>query len=90
MLFRYCLPTFESIGLSIQGKKRKIYNFKLGAMAPSYISDRNILNTFDLQVASILSTKFLVCWSSVQKTKRKYIFKMATMVAILHFLIRTI
>ena len=33
MLSRYCLPTFESIDLSVQGKKRKIYNFKLGAMA---------------------------------------------------------
>ena len=56
------LPTgFKSSGLLVQEKKFKI-DF---TWWPSWISHRNVLAIFDLQVAPILPTKFPVNWPFV-------------------------
>ena len=48
---RCFLPSFKSIGSSVQKLKR-----------PSWISDWNALSCFDLQVTPMLSSKFQVNW----------------------------
>ena len=48
-LSQYFVPSFESNGC-------------LGQERPSWITDRNKLHTFDLQVVPILPTKFRVKW----------------------------
>ena len=59
---RYFLPSFESIGLSIQEKKRKIdfQDSHHGSHPGSPIG--TILAIFDLQVTPMLPIKFPVNW----------------------------
>ena len=60
---RCFLPSFKSIGLLVQEKYKK--DFQEGshaAMLPSWISDGNNFNFFDLQVTLMLPTKFQVNW----------------------------
>ena len=57
---RCFLPNFESIGLSVQEKKRKIY-FQI--WRPSLVSDQNNFNYFLFySFTQILPTKCLVNW----------------------------
>ena len=77
------LPSFESVGLSIQEKKFKIQIFKMAAMAD--ILDfplKQFLAIFDLAVALTLSTKFGI-YPSLGFSK--LIFKTAAVAAILDF-----
>ena len=55
-------PTkFESTGLSVQEKKRKI-DFQYGGHGGHRISDRNDFSYFGLQVTPMLPTKCRVYW----------------------------
>ena len=65
---RCYLPSFESIGLSVQKKKRKIH-FQDGRHLGFPIG--TILAIFDLQVIPMLPTNFLINWPLVQENKRK-------------------
>ena len=67
---RYFLPNFESIGLSIQRKKRKV-DFQDGTHL-RFLTGM-ILTIFDLQVASILP--FMSNGLSVQEKKSRTDFK---------------
>ena len=65
------LPCLESIGLSVQEKKRKI-DFQDGGHLGFPIG--SILATFDLQVTPMLPSKFRVNWpfGSGEKTKNRF------------------
>ena len=56
---RYFQPSFESTGLSVQGKKQNI-DFQDGGQLGFQI--RMILAIFDLQVTLMLPIKFRVNW----------------------------
>ena len=59
---QYFLPSFESIGLSVQEKKRKI-DFQDGCHGSHLgFPIETILAIFDLQVTPMLPTKFGVNW----------------------------
>ena len=59
---QYFLPSFKSIGLSVQEKKLKI-DFKAGEHGSQLgFRIRTILATFDLHVTLTLPTKFQVNW----------------------------
>ena len=65
----------ESIGLSVQEKKRKI-DFQDGCHGGHLgVSVGTILAIFDLQVTLMLPSKFGVNWPSVQEKKRKIDFQ---------------
>ena len=68
---RCFLPSFESIGLSVQEKKQKI-DFQGGHLG---FSIRRILAIFDLQVTPMLPTKFQVNWLLIQEKMRKTDFQ---------------
>ena len=72
----------ESIGLSVQEKKRKI-DFQDGGHLGFPIS--MILAIFDLQVTPMLPSKFGVNWPFGSGEEAKNRFKMAAMAAILDF-----
>ena len=74
----------ESIGLSVQEKKRKI-DFQDGGHLGFLIN--TILASFDLQVTPMLPSKFGVNWPFGSGEEAKNRFKMAAMAAILGFLI---
>ena len=58
----YFLPSFESVGFSVQEKKFKI-DFQVGGRGGHLgFTNKTILGFFDLQVASMLPTKFQVIW----------------------------
>ena len=69
----YFLPSLESIGLSVQEKKFKIY-FQNGSHLG--FSIRKILSIFDLQVTAILPTKFKVNWpfSSGEEVQNRFFY----------------
>ena len=79
----YFLPSLELIGLSVQETKSKI-DFQDGRYG-SHLRFRiiTIFATFDLPVAPIVSTKFLVSW--LFGSGEEAIFKMAAMAASLDF-----
>ena len=57
---QYFLPSFESIGLSVQEKKPKIDFQDGGHGSHLKFSTETILSVFNLQVTLMLSTKFQV------------------------------
>ena len=69
---RCFLPSFESIGLLVQEKKRKI-DFHDGSHLGFMI--RTILTIFDLQVTAMLQPSFKSIGFSVRKKKRKTDFE---------------
>ena len=59
---RCFLPSFESFGLSVQEKNPKI-DFQDGGYGGYFgFSIETILSIFDLQVTTMLPTKFRVNW----------------------------
>ena len=82
---RCFLASLESIGLSVQEKKRKIA-FQDGCHGGHLgIWTDTILAIFDLQVTLMLPSKFGVNWPFGSGEEAKKIFKMAAMAAILDF-----
>ena len=79
---RCFLASLESIGLSVQEKKRKI-DFQDGGHLGFLIN--KILASFDLQVTPMLPSKFGVNWPFGSGEEAKNRFKMAAMAAILDF-----
>ena len=79
---RCFLASLESIGLSVQEKKRKI-DFQDDGHLGFPIS--TILASFDLQVTPMLPSKFGVNWPFGSGEEAKNRFKMAAMAAILDF-----
>ena len=80
----------ESIGLSIQEKKRKI-DFQDGGHGGHLgFLIGMILAIFDLQVTLMLPSKFRVKWPFSSGEEAKNRFKMAAMAAILVFRVGTI
>ena len=79
---RCFLASLESIGLSVQEKKRKI-DFQDGGHLGFLIN--TILASFDLQVTPMLPSKFGVNWPFGSGEEAKNRFKMAAMAAILDF-----
>ena len=71
---QFLLPSFESTGLSVHQKKRKI----------------DFQASFDLQVIPMHPSKFEVNWLSVQEKKRKIDFQDGCHGGHLGFLIGTI
>ena len=59
---RCFLPSFETIGLSVQEKKQKIIFSRWLPWQPSWISNRNDFSYFNLQVTAFLPIKFCVNW----------------------------
>ena len=57
----YCLPSFESVGLSVKDKYFKI-DFQDGGNGSHLRFSMETIFTFNLQVAPILPTKFRVNW----------------------------
>ena len=71
---RYFLSSFESIGLSVQGKKSKI-DFQDGDHGSHFgFPMRIILTTFDLQISPVLLTKVWVNWplGSGEKAQNRF------------------
>ena len=94
----YFLPRFKSISLLVQEKKPKIdfqdgphshhLGFQDGCHGPQlWFPIGTILAIFDLKVIPMLPTKFRVNWpfGSGVELKKKQIFKLAAMAAILGF-----
>ena len=71
---RYFLPSFESIGPSVQEKKFKIDFQDSSHGSHLELQIRTILAIFDLQVAPILPTKFGVNWpfSSGEEVQNRF------------------
>ena len=82
---RYFLPSFASIGLSVQEKKRKIGFQDLCSDGHLGFPIGTILAIFDLQVAPTLLIKFRVLAFRFRRRKAKQTLKMAPMAAILDF-----
>ena len=59
---QYFLPSFQSIGLSVQEKKFKIYFEDDGCGSQPGFPVDTISASFDLQVTLILPTKFRINW----------------------------
>ena len=73
LAFRYFQPTFKSIGLSLQEKKRKLY---FQDMRPSWVSDRNIFDyCFIYKAPRCFLPSFKSIGLSVQEEKRKINFQ---------------
>ena len=68
------LPRFESTGLSVNEEKRKI-DSQDGRRRPSWISNWNNFNNFDLQVTRCFLPSFQSIGLSVQEKKRKIDFQ---------------
>ena len=68
---QYFLPSFESIGLSVHWKKRKIDFQDGGHSSHLGFPTEIILAIFDLQVAQIFPNKFQSNCLLVQEKKRK-------------------
>ena len=79
----YLLPSFKTIGLTLQEKRLKIYFLKSGHIDRLGMLIETIFAIFDPQNALILPIECESVGPSVQEKKLKIFFKMAALLAIL-------